>query len=75
MRQLREGRGYTLPSWLVLDAESVFGAIEASPIRTPVERSLLIQLQWLKGLLERGVITRVAWCDTRDMIADALTKG
>ena len=75
MRKLREEGGYFLPSWLLIDAESVFSAIAANPIKTPAERSLLIQLQWLKELLERGIISRVVWCDTRDMVADALTKG
>eukprot|EP00974_Lingulodinium_polyedra_P001355 128741-Lingulodinium_polyedra.AAC.1 len=34
MRQLRETEGYILPSWLLIDAESVFSAISASPIKT-----------------------------------------
>ena len=75
MRKLREEGGYSLPSWLLIDADSVFSAIAASPIKTPAERSLLIQLQWLKELLDRGIITKIVWCDTRDMVADALTKG
>eukprot|EP00974_Lingulodinium_polyedra_P089151 8644111-Lingulodinium_polyedra.AAC.1 len=58
-----------------MDAESVFSAVSASPIKTPAEQSLLIQLQWLRELLDRSIITRFVWCDTRDMIADALTKG
>eukprot|EP00974_Lingulodinium_polyedra_P055768 5363045-Lingulodinium_polyedra.AAC.1 len=56
MRQQRETEGYSLPSWLLIDAESVFSAISASPIKTPGERSLLIQLQWLRELIDRGII-------------------
>eukprot|EP00974_Lingulodinium_polyedra_P071522 6917992-Lingulodinium_polyedra.AAC.1 len=53
MRQLRETEGCSLPSWLLIDAESVFSAISVSPIKTPAERSLLIQLQWLRELFGR----------------------
>eukprot|EP00974_Lingulodinium_polyedra_P117435 11163244-Lingulodinium_polyedra.AAC.1 len=74
MRQLRETEGCSLPSWLITDAESVFSAVSASPIKTPAERSLPIQLQRLRELIDRGLITRFAWCDARDTIADALTK-
>eukprot|EP00974_Lingulodinium_polyedra_P027138 2618443-Lingulodinium_polyedra.AAC.1 len=45
VRQLRETEGYCLPSWLLIDVESVCSAVSASPIKTPVKRSLLIQLQ------------------------------
>eukprot|EP00974_Lingulodinium_polyedra_P091839 8901761-Lingulodinium_polyedra.AAC.1 len=48
MRQLRETEGYSFPSWLLLDVESVFSAVSACPIKTPDERSLLIQLKWLR---------------------------
>eukprot|EP00974_Lingulodinium_polyedra_P111884 10824366-Lingulodinium_polyedra.AAC.1 len=75
MRQLRGTEGYSYPSWLIIDAESVVSAISASPIKTPAERSLLIQLQRLRELLDRGIITRFALCGTRDTIVDALTKG
>eukprot|EP00974_Lingulodinium_polyedra_P023663 2287190-Lingulodinium_polyedra.AAC.1 len=53
MRQLRGTEGYSCPSWLLIDAESVFSATSASPIKTPAERSLLIQLQWLRELIDR----------------------
>eukprot|EP00974_Lingulodinium_polyedra_P011138 1073659-Lingulodinium_polyedra.AAC.1 len=53
MRQLRETEGCSLPSWLLIDAEPVFSAIAASPIKTPAERSLLVQVQWLSELLDR----------------------
>eukprot|EP00974_Lingulodinium_polyedra_P128753 11207367-Lingulodinium_polyedra.AAC.1 len=60
---------YSRPSWLIIDAESVFSAIAVSPMKTFAERPLLMQLQRLREHIDRGTITRTAWCDTRDLIA------
>eukprot|EP00974_Lingulodinium_polyedra_P017901 1735080-Lingulodinium_polyedra.AAC.1 len=53
MRQLRGTEGCSFPSWFIIDVESVCSAISASPIKTPVERLLLIQRQWLREFLDR----------------------
>ena len=76
LRLVREG-GLQSPVAIVVvvDADSVYTSVTAQQIKAPAERSLLIHLQWLRELLDRGTLHTLAWCDTRDMIADALTKG
>ena len=54
---------------------SVYSAIIATRIKIPAEKSLLSHLQYVRELLDRGAIAGLCWVDTRDMIADALTKG
>ncbi len=64
-----------VPIVVVIDADSVFTSVTAQQVKAPAERSLLVRLQWLREMLDRHVIHTLAWCDTRDMISDALTKG
>ena len=44
-------------------------------VKTPAEKSLLSHVQFLRELLDRGILEYVAWLDTRDMASDGLTKG
>ena len=76
LRLVREG-GLQSPVAIVvvIDADSVYTSTTALQIKAPAEKSLLVQLQWLRELLDRHVVHTLAWCDTRDMISDALTKG
>ena len=60
---------------LVVDAKSVSSAATAPNLRIPAEPSLLLHVNWLRSLLMRGRLHRLFWCDTRVMIADAMTKG
>ena len=36
---------------------------------------MLGHIAWVREQLQLGLITKVAWCDTRDMTADGHTKG
>ena len=76
LRLVREG-GLKSPVAIVVvvDADSVFTSITAQQIKPPAEKSLLVQLQWVRELLDSHILHTLAWCDTRDMISDALTKG
>ena len=60
---------------LALDAFSVFAAVTAQQIKIPAEKSLLSHIQYLRELLDKNVLEALWWLDTRDMIADGLTKG
>ena len=42
---------------------------------SPTEKSLISHLQWLRELADLDILTGIAWTDTRDMLADGLTKG
>jgi hypothetical protein len=74
-RQLREFGGWKVRIALAVDAYSVFAAATAHQIRIPAEKSLVSHVQFLRELLDRGVLHRLWWMDTRDMAADGLTKG
>ena len=74
-RHLRMYGGYTIPMCLYIDALSVFTAIVATFIKTPAENGLLVHLHYIRELLDYGVLDAFAWTDTRDMLADGMTKG
>ena len=74
MEKLEQG-ALSPPIEACIDARSVFDAIAASDITTPQEASLKLHLVSIRNRLEKGTLKRL-WCvDTRDMVADALTKG
>ena len=54
---------------------SVFAAVTAVFVKTPAEKSLLCHVQFLRELLDYGVLEAIVWLDTRDMCSDGLTKG
>ena len=60
---------------LYVDAMSVYAAVTATFIKTPAEKSLLCHVQFLRELLDHGVLAAIVWLDTRDMSPDGLTKG
>ena len=70
-----ESTGLYPPIEFVIDAQSVFDALNVLDVCTPRESSLKLHLIAIRNRLERGVIRALWWCDTRDMLADALTKG
>ncbi len=57
------------------DARSLFDALKSEDSRTPTEVSMLYDLAALRESLVTKRIHRLWWIDTRDMIADGLTKG
>ena len=66
--------GFSVPLMLCIDDMSVFSAVNCDHLKLPAERSLLIQLLWLQEQIKRNVL-RLVWLDTRDMVADGMTKG
>ena len=73
-RDLSLAGGYC-PTTLLIDAQSVFAAVTAAIVKPPADKSLLSHVQYVRSLLDSGVLTRFGWIDTRDMYADGLTKG
>jgi hypothetical protein len=63
------------PIDLFVDAKSVSDALAAADCCTPQESSLKTHLITIRDRLCRGLVRSVSWTDTRDMIADCLTKG
>ena len=74
-RALREKGGFPVPAVLYIDALSVFAAVTATYIKAPAEKGLLAHVQFLRELLDTHVLHAICWLDTRDMIADGMTKG
>ena len=60
---------------LYIDAYSVYAAITATFIKMPADNGQLVHLHFIRELLDNGVLKAMAWIDTRDMIADGMTKG
>ena len=63
------------PIDLMVDAQSVSDAIAAPDVCAPQEASLKLHLITIRDRLTRGLLRSLSWCDTRDMVADPLTKG
>ena len=64
-----------MPFVLIIDAMSVYSAVIATNITIPAEKSLLSHVQSLRECLDRGTLLAIIWQDTRDALADGLTKG
>ena len=60
---------------MCIDARSVYDSLVSAMIKTPSEASLLGHLLWLREFLSKAIISNLLWVDTRDMVADGLTKG
>ncbi len=73
--QRRERGGFAVPGALYLDALSVYASITATFVKTPADNGVLIHCLYLRELLDNNVIWALIWQDTRDMLADGLTKG
>ena len=65
----------SIPIEVVVDAYSVYLAVTASDTRLPLEESLVVMLMTLKEQCSLGIIKKLWWCATEDMLSDALTKG
>ena len=72
---LEEKGAFPVPVELVIDARSVYDSLVASEIKTPAEVSLVMFLAQLKEAMLAHSLSKLWWCDTRDMAADALNKG
>ena len=57
------------------DSYSIFSYLAAAHLKLPVEKSTYFHLAYLREKLVCGLIRSYNWTDTRDMVADGLTKG
>jgi len=75
-RGMREGvNRFAVNMVLQIDALSVFAAVTATQLKAPAEKGLICHVQWLREMLDTRVIDCLMWIDTRDMLADGMTKG
>ena len=57
------------------DSYSIFSYLVAAHLKLPAEKSTYYHLAFLREKLVCGLISSYNWTDTRDMVADGLTKG
>ena len=74
LHRLDHGKLYP-PIEALVDARSVYDALVAADVCTPMEASLKLHIIALRDRLKQGVIRTLRWTDTRDMVADGLNKG
>ena len=74
LRQARECSDFLFDSTLSIDAMNLFHHMIDTSRKLPSEKSLFPHLWWLRDAT-RCAPKHLRWCDTRDMIADAMTKG
>ena len=60
---------------LTIDAEGVYKSLTSRDLTTPAEKTLLGHVAWVREMLQKKIIKRFLWCDTRDTTADGHTKG
>ncbi len=72
-KTIRDGTLKT-PVHIIGDAHAVFEAVTATEISVPNEKSMLFAVRAVNDYIKNSLI-RVHRVDTRDMLADALTKG
>ena len=73
--EMRNNGGFTYKLLLYVDAKSVYSSITSAFLKVPAEASLVARLLWIRELLQKGILQALTWCDTRDMLADTMTKG
>ena len=70
-----EEANWPLPVECAVDANAVFESITAKEARLPLEESLIAILMAVREQFAVGMISKIWWVSTVDMLADALTKG
>ncbi len=63
-----------MPLHMYTDSYSIFSYLKAQHLKFPAEKAYF-HLAYLRELLEAGIVRSICWCDTRDMVADGITKG
>jgi len=75
MVELKEAGKFCLPVVLFIDAQAVFNAACHDDDSSSSDKSMVYHVKALRHLLVTGQVKAIVWIDTRDMLADALTKG
>ena len=72
---LTERAELSIPLEVAIDAMAVFSGVTAAEVKPPREANLLMHARMIREWLDRGLVRKLWWVDTRDMLADALTEG
>ena len=71
---VKESGKLSYPITLCIDNRSVFDSVTGSDV-TCTDKSMVMHARALREFLDNRIIEYIMWIDTRDMLADALTKG
>ena len=63
-----------LPLTAFVDNMSLFDFVTGTEVVCK-DAAMKLHALYMRQLLDRGMVTTLTWIDTRDMLADALTKG
>jgi hypothetical protein len=74
-RRLREEGGWQFKSLIATDSMSLFQSVTVMKLKHCSEKSIILHLLWLRDILQKKIIDKLRWVDTRDMSADGHTKG
>ena len=74
LRQLSEQGGFGTLLSAYTDSKSIWSYLKANHLKTPAEKGTFYHLAFVQETLNRW-LSEFSWIDTRDMVADALTKG
>ena len=75
LRKLRENGGFALQLELLTDSLSIFSYLRSVHLKMPAERGTVFHLAYIRECLVNLIVSWFTWIDTRDMVADGLTKG
>eukprot|EP00975_Prorocentrum_lima_P068083 12918645-Prorocentrum_lima.AAC.1 len=64
-----------MPIHVVGDNGGVFKCVIDDNPKMNTEPTLRLHVRALREFLDKGSVREILWCDSRDMIADPLTKG
>ena len=67
--------GCGVPLEACTDARSLFETLQIQEPKAPTEVAMVFDLMALRESLECHRLSKLWWLDTRDMLADGLTKG
>ena len=57
------------------DAKAVYDSITARHLKTPDDKHLILHARAMREFPENGIVDRLFWFGTDDMLPDGLTKG
>ena len=57
------------------DSYSIFSYPRSQHLKMPADKSTFYHLAHLREVLDRHLVNRYIWIDTRDMVMDGMTKG
>eukprot|EP00971_Amphidinium_carterae_P308031 6121589-Amphidinium_carterae.1 len=72
---LCKGENQTVPVEAVTDSKSVFDSLRSADDKVPEEQPLVLVLRRLREMLHTGILVKVWWTATGDMVADGLSKS